>query len=95
MDNDFFGIYDESFDLDRDGKLDAVEFDYMMEELDKASNSSISGDDDSYLLDYDVEDEDKEDDWDDEEDDSQEDYEDEDDWDDSDDDDWNGDSDDY
>ena len=33
MDNDFFGIYDESFDLDGDGELDAVEFDYMMQEL--------------------------------------------------------------
>ncbi len=96
MDNDFFGIYDESFDLDRDGKRDAVEFDYMMEELDKDRNCSFSGDDDSYLLDDDDEDEDEdEDDWDDEEDDSWEDSEDEDDWDDSDDDDWDGDSDDY
>ena len=94
MDNDIFGIYDESFDLDRDGKLDAVEFDYMMEEFDKSSESSIFGDDDSYLLDED-EDED-EDDWDDDdEDDSWEDSEDEDDWDDSDDDDWDDDSDDY
>ena len=91
MDNDIFGIYDESFDLNRDGKLDAVEFDYMMEELDKASNSAISGDYDSYLLDDD-EDED-EDDWDDDdEDDSWEDSED--DWDDSDDDDWDDESDD-
>ena len=93
MDNDIFGIYDESFDLDRDGKLDAVEFDYMMEEFDKSSESSIFGDD-SYLLDDD-EDED-EDDWDDDdEDDSWEDSEDEDDWDDSDDDDWDDESDDY
>ena len=86
MDNDIFGIYDESFDLNRDGKLDAVEFDYMMEEFDKVSNSTISGDDDSYLLDDEDEDED---DWDDDEEDS----EDDDDWDDSDDDDWDDESD--
>ena len=92
MDNDIFGIYDESYDLNRDGKLDAVEFDYMMEEFDKASNSAISGEDDSYLLDDD-EDED-EDDWDDEGD-SWEDSEDEDDWDDSDDDEWDDESDGY
>lgn len=33
MDNDIFGIYDESFDIDHDGQLNASEYDYMMEEL--------------------------------------------------------------
>ena len=41
-----FGIYDESFDLDRDGELNATEFDYMMEEYKKAGLSSDSEDDD-------------------------------------------------
>ncbi len=93
MDNDIFGIYDESFDLNRDGKLDALEFDYMMEEFDKASNSAISGEDDSYLFDDDEDEDD--DDWDDDEGDSWEESEDEDDWDDSDDDEWDDESDGY
>lgn len=86
MDNGFGGIYDESFDLNRDGELDAVEFDYMMQELYEDKTESDS--DDSYLFE---DDEDEQDDWDeddDDEDDSWEDSEDEDDWDDSDDDDW-------
>ena len=37
-----FGIYDESFDLDRDGELNATEFDHMMEEYEKAGLSSDS-----------------------------------------------------
>lgn len=84
-----FGIYDESFDLDRDGELNATEFDYMMEEYEKAGLSSDSEDDDSYLFD-DEEDEDfdEDDDWDDDE-------EEEDSWDDSEDDDWDDESDDY
>ena len=76
MDNDIFGIYDESFDLDRDGKLDAAEFDYMMEDYEKDGSSFDSEDDENYLFEDD-EDEDEEDDWDDDEED-----EDEDDWDD-------------
>lgn len=91
MDNGFGGIYDESFDLNRDGELDAVEFDYMMQELYEDKTESDS--DDSYLFE---DDEDEQDDWDDDdEDDSWEDSEDEDDWDDSEDDDWDDDSDDY
>ena len=85
-----FGIYDESFDLDRDGELNATEFDYMMEEYEKAGLSSDSEDDDSYLFDdeNDEDFEDEEDDWDDDE-------EDEDPWDDSEDGDWDDESDDY
>ena len=87
MDNDKgpFGIYDESFDLDRDGELNATEFDYMMNEI-YGDDEMGSDEDDSYL--FDDEDEDEEDDWDDED-------EDEESWDDSDDDDWNEESDDY
>ena len=92
MDNDFFGIYDESFDLDRDGKLDASELDYMLEEYEKARSSTNLGEDNSDLFDDEDEDEDdwdddedSDDDCDDDEDDAWEDSEDEDDWDDSDD----------
>ena len=80
-----FGVYDESFDLDSDGELNAVEFDYMMDEYEKAGSDSDLEDDDSYL-DYDDEDEDDfedddfedDNDWDDDEDDE----DDDDDWDD-------------
>ena len=93
MDNDFFGVYDESFDLDRDGKLDGAEFDYMMEEL-HGDLDDVSDEDDSYLFDDDEDDEDEEDDWDEnEEDDLWDDSDDDDDCDDSDD--WDGESDDY
>ena len=63
MDNDHFGIYDETFDLDHDGKLDAVEFGYMMED-----EEDDDWDDDDEDEDWDDDDED-EDDWDDEDDD--------------------------
>ena len=64
------GIYDESFDLDRDGELNATEFDYMMNE--------IYGDDEKGS----DEDEDEEDDWDDEDEDEESwDDSDDDDWD--------------
>ena len=81
MDNDKgpFGIYDESFDLNGDGELDATEFDYMMNEI-YSDDNELSDEDDSYLFD-------DEDDWDDED-------EDEDPWDDSDDV-WDDESDDY
>jgi hypothetical protein len=87
MDNDKgpFGIYDESFDLDRDGELNATEFDYMVNEI-YGDDEKGSDEDESYL--FDDEDEDEEDDWDDED-------EDEESWDDSDDDDWDEESDDY
>ena len=65
-----FGIYDESFDLDRDGELNATEFDYMMEEYERAGLSSDSEDDD-----WD-DDEEEEDSWDDYEDDEWEDNDD-------------------
>lgn len=88
MDNDKgpFGIYDESFDLDRDGELNATEFDYMMNEI-YGDDEKGSDEDESYLFDDD-DDEDEDDDWDDED-------EDEESWDDSDDDDWDEESDDY
>ena len=88
MDNDIFGIYDGSFDLDGDGELDAVEFDFMMEEYEKDGSGSSLEEDDSYLFDDEDEAEDDEDVWTDEE-------EDDDSWEDSDDDDWDDESDDY
>ncbi len=69
-----FGIYDESFDLDRDGELNATEFDYMMDEYEKTGSDSDLEDDDNYL------DDDDEDDFEDD------DFEDDDDWDDDEDD---------
>lgn len=82
-DKDLFKIYDESFDLDRDGELNASELAYMFEEFEKDSASTYSEDDDSYLLD-----DEEDDDWDDED-------EDDDSWDDSEEDDWDDESDDY
>ena len=90
MDNDKgpFEIYDESFDLDRDGELNATEFDYMMNEI-YGDDDKASDEDDSYLLDDEEDEEfDEEDDWDDED-------EDDDSWEDSEDDDWDDESDDY
>jgi len=82
-----FGVYDESFDLDRDGELNAVEFDYMMDEV--YGDDNLAEDDDSYLFDDDEDNDfDDDDDWDDED-------EDDDSWEDSEDDDWDDESDDY
>lgn len=57
MDNDKgpFGIYDESFDLNGDGELDATEFDYMMNEI-YGDDNELSNEDDSYLFDDDEDD---------------------------------------
>ena len=66
MDNDIFGIYDESFDIDHDGQLNASEYDYMMEEL--YEDKEEDGEDDFDDFD-DEEEEDDDDDWDDEDDD--------------------------
>ena len=72
MDNDIFGIYDESFDIDHDGQLNASEYDYMMEELYEDKDE-----DEDDFDDFDEFDED-DDDWDDDD-------EDDDDWDEDDD----------
>lgn len=88
-DKDLFKIYDESFDLDRDGELNASELAYMFDEFEKASSSTYSENDESYLLDDEEDeefDEDEENNWDDEDEES---------WDDSDEDDWDEESDDY
>lgn len=68
MDNDIFGIYDESFDIDHDGQLNASEYDYMMEELyediDEDEDEDDFDDFDEFDEDEDDWDEDEDDDWD-------------------------------
>lgn len=68
MDNDIFGIYDESFDIDHDGQLNASEYDYMMEELYEDKDEDEDEDDfddfDEFDEDEDDWDEDEDDDWD-------------------------------
>ncbi len=51
MDNGFFGIYDANFDLDHDGELNAVEYDYMMEEIYEDHDEDAQSNDDEFDVD--------------------------------------------